>query len=329
MKFVLLKRRLLRWLCSWLVLGPVPVAWAEGGLISVKPVVEISNQQAEIQLGDLMEMRGVSAESAEAIARVRLADAPGFGETRTFTDVGLQQVIRNHLDVITQRTGEQIALRIPSRVKVMRKTFHLRPEEVETEFKKQLQSLCDECSFEIKGLTLPLIGAKVPEGASWKINIRSEVPRGNFSLPLEVQHPDGTRRVYWMTGSISVRQKVPVLSRAAQIGERLNPEDYSLQEKDVTFATDIPARETEIVSSVVARQLAGGQIIWRSQLRREMAVKGGDPVKVFAGTEEWQITMEGVAQGGGYVGDLVRVKIPRTQKVVSGLIREKGLVEVH
>jgi flagella basal body P-ring formation protein FlgA len=39
--------------------------------------------------------------------------------------------------------------------------------------------------------------------------------------------------------------------------------------------------------------------------------------------------IDGVAQNSAYIGDTVKVKIPRTQKMISGLLTEKGIVEVR
>jgi flagella basal body P-ring formation protein FlgA len=91
----------------------------------------------------------------------------------------------------------------------------------------------------------------------------------------------------------------------------------------------MPAGLTDRQTSVAARELGAGQFIGRNELRRELAVKNGDIVKVVAGSAEWQITIDGVAQGSGYLGDTVNVKIPRTAKLVSGTLKERGLVEVR
>ncbi|MES2854315.1 MAG: flagellar basal body P-ring formation chaperone FlgA, partial [Bdellovibrionota bacterium] len=105
--------------------------------------------------------------------------------------------------------------------------------------------------------------------------------------------------------------------------------DFTLTSRDVTFTNDVAAGSADFESSVAARQLPAGQVVWRSVLRREVAIKYGDVVKVIAGTPDWEVTMDGVSQVSGYIGDNVRVKIPRTQKIVSGILKEKGRVEVQ
>lgn len=297
--------------------------------VQVKSVVEVDGEAPEITLGDLIVARGVSEKRLETLRKIRLADTPAPGESRNFTDVGIEQVFRSHLSSMEGAGAETINLRVPARVTVVRKSFRLRPAEVETALKQELGEICNDCFFEVSNLVLPAVQPTLGSGSKWRLRVRPELPKGNFSVPLEVENEDGTKRSYWITGSIVVRKNVPVASRGLSTGERLQAEDFTLQMKDVTFATDVPPTREEIASSVLSRPINAGQILWRSGLRREMAVKSGDAVKVTAGSEEWQISIDGVAQSNGYIGDLVKVKIPRTQKMISGLLTERGIVEVR
>jgi flagella basal body P-ring formation protein FlgA len=302
-------------------------------VIQVKSVVEVDGTKPEIFLGDLVVAHGVSDNALEAIKNVRLADTPKAGESRSFTSMGLEQIFRQHLRDHEAQSGEKISLRIPTRVTVVRKSFKLLPEEVQAELKSQMKEFCADCSFEISNFQLPTLSTTVSNGSSWAVKLRHEMPKGSFSLPVEVTNEDASKRVYWITGSVAISKKVPVAARAMQAGERLQPQDFTMQTKDITFSTDTAASEAELSSTVAARQISAGQIVWRSLLRREMAVKNGDIVKVIAGDASgnggWQVMIDGVAQGSGYIGDLINVKIPRTQKLLSGLLTEKGIVEVR
>ena len=330
------------WLAGWLPLGSAVASPLEGGVIQVKSVAEITPAKAppgvaealqqpvdEITLGDLIVARGVSPEALEKLQRVRLADVPSPGESRSFTGLGLEQIFRPLLREIETKTGEKINLRVPARVIVMRKSFRLLPTDVDRELKKSLAELCRDCQFEITSLSLPVVPANISAGSTWSIHLKQEMPHGSFSVPLDVANEDGSRRTYWITGSVVITKKVPVASRSLNAGERVNDEDYTIESRDVTFASDVAPAPADFKTSLMSRAIAAGQVIWRSALRREMAVKNGDVVKVLAGADGWQISIDGIAQSAGYIGDTVNVKIPRTQKLVSGLLTEKGVVEVH
>lgn len=299
-------------------------------MIQVKSVIEVDGSKPDITLGDLIVTRGFSHDVVDAIGSVRLADAPNAGEARSFTELGLLQIIRARLQSIKRPVDmANVVLRVPSRVTVTRKKFRLGHEEVKKEMLTRFQSLCTDCQFEISGLSLPAIDLKAHAGSSWRIRFRNELPKGSFSLPLDVTRADGSSQTFWIAGTLTVLRRVPVASRSLMSGEKLSSVDFTMSLKDVTFAHDVPADDQEITESVAARAIGAGQIIWRNQIRRPMAVQSGEPVKVVAGTEDWQISIDGVSQMAGHIGESIRVRIPRTQKVISGLLKEKGIVEVR
>jgi flagella basal body P-ring formation protein FlgA len=297
--------------------------------IRIRPVVEIDSNDPDITFADLVVSHGLETKLVEALKEVRLADSPKAGETRTFTDLGLMEAFRPHIKAISESIHKTVSLSAPARVKVSRKSFHLSPGLVEEELRKEFSLLCSDCKFDFSGVSVPVVPNSVPSTAQWKIRMRSDLPKGSFSLPLDVSIADVPTKTYWVTGTVAIYRQTPVASHSLNVGDRLQPEDFSMQKKDVTFATDAPASASETATSVVGRPVSAGQVIWRGNLRRESAVKLGDVVRVIAGNNEWQVTIDGVAQNAGYIGDFVKVKIPRTQKVISGLLKEKGLVEVQ
>lgn len=297
-------------------------------IVQVKPVVEVEANHPSVMLSDIIVPRGLSRTAIEELGVVRLADTPRAGESRSFSESGLRDIFNPYLEAIHLKTGETFSLRMPSRVVVMVRKPKITASEVEKALLAKFKEVCVDCSFEIANLNLPLIPAEEVSDR-WQIKAGPELPKGGFSIPLEIPKGDYQKRVYWINGSVVVRKLVPVASRELAQGEHLAPGDFTVQLKEVTFATDVAANDIDIKSSVLSRALPAGQIIWRSTLRKELAVKFGDAVKVMAGTEQWQITVDGIAQGSGYVGDLIRVKIPRTQKLISGMLTEKGLVEVR
>lgn len=307
--------------------------------IHVKSVVEIEGKKDSITLGDLIVAHGLKASAVNSLLGVRLADAPHPGESRSFSDVGLTETIRAQLRLIAQNDSDpesaalvgRVEVRVPSRVTVIRKIFKLTPSGVETELRAQWQKqkLCDDCQVEILGLSIPLIDVKANADASWKLRVGTEMPKGSFSVPLDVTNSKGRTQTFWVTGTAVVKRRVPVASRALMMGEKISLQDFTIQTKDVTFSHDVAASEADITSSVVGRSLSAGQIITRSALRRELAVKHGDTVKLVAGNDDWQISIDGVVQASGYIGDLIRVKIPRTQKVVTGMLKDNRIVEVR
>jgi flagella basal body P-ring formation protein FlgA len=298
-------------------------------VIQVRSVVEVDGRHPQIVLGDVMIAREVSPSTIEALSSIRLADTPRPGESRVFSSLAIEQIFRQRLREISSSEAAQISLRIPTRVTVVRKSFRLNAADVEAALLEQLKGFCVDCVFEIGKLSLPALPTNIPLGSTWAVHLRHELPRGNFSIPLEVVNEDSSKRTYWITGILSINKKVPVAARAFSPGERIAAQDFTIQFRDVTFATDVSPGEPEMNTSVTARGIAAGEIIWRSAIRKENAVKYGDMVRVSAGADGWQISVDGVAQGAGSIGDVVNVKVNRTQKLISGTVIDKGMIEVR
>lgn len=297
--------------------------------VSVKPAVEVEGTQAEIALSDIVVANGLSRTAIEKFRAIRLSDAPKPGEVRSFTRSTLEAAIQPELDAVSAATGEKFELKLPSRVTITKKKFRLGKDEIQAELVNQFKSQCADCEIQISNLSLPMIGTNFAPETQWSIRSRPDLPKGSFSIPIEIVQSSKPAQTYWISGQVSIRKPVSVAAREIAIGERVQSQDLIVQMKDVTFATDVPVSEADLTAGVAARQIAAGQIVFRSSIRKELAVRNGDSVKVSAGSANWQITLEGISQTSGYVGDTVRVKIPSTQKLVSGLLKEKGVVEVQ
>ncbi|HVK62481.1 MAG TPA: flagellar basal body P-ring formation chaperone FlgA [Bdellovibrionales bacterium] len=302
---------------------------ATASVVFVKAAVEIDPGKSDITLADLVVSRDLSKTAQEKFRDVRLADAPPVGETRTFTDLGLIELFAPPLAAIEAATGEKLQIKYPSRVTISKKRQNrFGREAVEKEILNHLRAQCADCVVTISALNVPP-SANVPVDASWNIRVRSEIPKGSFSYPVEVNAPNGSQKTLWVSGQVVVQKYVSVATQAIAIGQKIQEQDIATELRDITYSNDASADISDLSSSVAARQLAAGQVIWKSSLRREVAIKQGDVVKVVAGSSDWEVIMDGVAQGSGYIGENVRVKIPRTQKIVSGILKEKGRVEVQ
>jgi flagella basal body P-ring formation protein FlgA len=304
----------------------VPHALAE-------PTIEVRSQtelgsQAVITVGDIANFSGFAEDEIRTLKTVRLGDAPGNGEVRTFTNLGLSQILRSHLQDVQEAMKEKIVLLIPSQVKISKRVLKIEQKAVEAEMRKQLKSLCDDCEFDIASLSMPAIASDMPANSTWKISLKAHLPKGSFSVPLEIQGENNLHRMYWISGVLQVRKLVPVAKRLLNTDEKLQTDDIAFEMRDITYLSDTPANQEDLKSAYMARGIAADQIIARSFLRRESAMRFGENVKVVAGNQDWQVSVEGIAQQNAYIGDTVKVKISRSQKMVSGVLVSKGTVEV-
>lgn len=292
--------------------------------ITVKAAVEVGEQEA-ITLGDLASFEGFSLARTKELQAVPLADAPQAGEQRVFTNHGLAQTFRSYVG--SDEAGEKVFFSIPSRIVISRKEMKLDEITVKQTIVEQLKVVCSSCEFKIERVALPLVNNLTAQ-SKWSVKVRNELPKGTFSYPLEVKN-QSEAQTYWVTGNISILKHALVAKRNIGIGEQIAEGDYADQLRDITYLHDSIAEPSDLVGSVAARGISAEQVIGRTFLKREAAFKFGDVVKVISGNESWQISIDGVAQQAASVGETARVKIPRTQKLLSGVVVAKGVIEVR
>ena len=250
--------------------------------VQVKAKVEIDSQ-TEILLRDIVELQDVPEAVAAELNKVKLADAPKRGESRYFTDLGITQILRQHLRGAEERMGHRLILVVPARITVTRKSMRLKENEVRAEIVRQLHQVCEECEFDIVQLSLPAIDPSMPEGSTWHVKVRPELPKGNFSFPVEIRHDDSTKRILWVSGNLVIRKKVPVAKRLLSLGEILAETDYAVERRDISYETDSPATVAELNAATITRAIFAGQMIPRSAVRRQAMIRSGEPVQVIAG----------------------------------------------
>ena len=63
--------------------------------------------------------------------------------------------------------------------------------------------------------------------------------------------------------------------------------------------------------------------------KAEVQAKRGQIVKGTLGDDDFQISLNVEAQDSGYIGDVIKVKNLETQKLLSAVIVDKGVVKVQ
>ncbi len=304
-------------------------------LIVIRPAVNLETEDAGVEhdltLADIVDTATISKDDRETVMRhlkaVAITDRPKIGEERAFTQEGLEAVV-GEAGRRLEAAGYTVEWKIPRRSHIVRKTNFTRETVV-----KQLQATfgerCGGCEVIVRRLDLPSVtGLKIQ---SWRLNARAEKPRGSFAVPVEIdlEGPNSVRKTMMLTGMVEFYSDVPVATRAIQASEKFSLSDYKIERRNITFGFDAPASTVDIENSVAARSLSIGEALWKSSLRREQLVRFGDPVRVQVGGDTWSVTSDGIAQGPAAIGEAVRVKVGKTQKLVSGILKEKGLVEIQ
>lgn len=297
-------------------------AFAAKAKMDVLAQVYVENEQ--IFLNDITKTENLSPELQAKLNAIVIGDAPKEGEIRRFSSYAISEIIRYNL----RSDLPQIALKIPSEIKVSRKGTDLTPDEVKSRMITWVQSTCAPCEVDIQSLRLQNPG-KLDASITWSVSNSQIIPRGNFNIALDLYKNNNFLRKIYVQGNLRISKEVPVVKRTLQYGERIQRDDVSFEKRDITFNREnIPTPE-ELYGSEIAGSISTNQIIWTRNLKRKMALTRGAPVQVTVQNQGWKIHITGISQDNGYIGDTVKVLNPATKKIIVGVINANGMVEVR
>lgn len=290
-------------------------------VLRIRPLVVV-RPGSEVKLSQLADLQSVSPDMRQRMQSIAISRAPALGEKQVITSANLTDLLRDIVTGEKKRSGHSVHVILPKAVVIETAQREMSPELVLQELTEAWQPLCLDCQLEISALSLP----KVDNIRDWSLKLSSEVPRGTFSVPVELVRQDGSTLPAWITGRLATKRKVPVAKRLVNLGERIQPQDVAWEYRDTSFAYDgIPTAE-EISGRHAKQGLRAGDVLWRGVLEREVAIRRGELVQVRSGSSQWEVSISVVAQQDAFIGDVVTLKNPKTNAVFVGEVKGQGEV---
>ncbi|QLY25921.1 flagellar basal body P-ring formation chaperone FlgA [Bdellovibrio sp. KM01] len=289
--------------------------------ISIPATVEIS-QRPLLRLGDVAVVKGANESLVAQIESIVIReDARELLISQKLEAKEVLTILKNEMENNEDFRNSKPAFRIPSVVKVEFAKSPVSRQEVERKITNYLTARCADCEYKITIQSTPN-----PANRAWDLDMSQLSTKGGFLLPVR----DGdSRQIKWISGTIRVSKLTPVTTKLISQGERVNSQDLQMQMVDVTFAKDSGLRIEDANGQLAARALPVGTPVWASDLKREPAAKRGQIVKAIIGDDTFEVSVNVQAEDTGYIGDLIKVKNLETQKVLSAIIAEKGVVKLQ
>lgn len=129
--------------------------------------------------------------------------------------------------------------------------------------------------------------------------------------------------------TVTASQAVPVTTRTLRRGELLTADDVSLMEQPLH---QLPAGYFEEVSEVIGqettRNIQAGSTLTQAMLAAPKMIKRGQQVTLIAGSDSFEVRMNGKALSDAAVGDRLRVENLSSKKIVEGIVNNAGEVVV-
>lgn len=149
---------------------------------------------------------------------------------------------------------------------------------------------------------------------------------GNLSVQAKCPAPGG-----WsihVPAQVMVYRQIPVAARTITRGERVNASHLSNNLVNVSSIRQGYALSSEdIIGKEAKRNIAQGEAFKSSSLDSPTAIKRGESVTLQAQAGAIKVLSSGVALADGRIGQKIRVKNSSSERIVTGIVVNQGLVE--
>jgi flagella basal body P-ring formation protein FlgA len=280
---------------------------------------------SEVKLSQIVDSRGLSEDGRKQMDSITLSLGPADGERQELAESNVSAAIRPIVANERRRSSGRVHVVIPKSVVIDTRKRVILEDAVRMEIMQTWQPLCSDCRLEIEALSLP----KISGIRDWTMKMKAELPKGSFSIPVEIIRENGSMSIAWISGRLMTKRQMPVAKRMLNMGERVQVNDVTWEWRDTSYAFDgIPGQE-ELVGKLMKQGVRSGDPIWRGMIAKDKAIRRGDLVTVRSGDGIWEVSMQVQAQGDAYIGDIVNMKHPKTNAILVGQVTAIGEVELR
>ncbi len=291
-----------------------------------RTVIEFSSeiyvsQKNKYTLYDLTEIRAAGAEQLEELKQITFdflpfAIDPGVQRGSAKHNLSQKEVV-HLLRQNPMFQSSKYHLKIPQEL-----VIHVFPEkilaiEVERKIKNQLVSLCSDCKFKVSLSKMPLV-----KSSEWQIDFSQLKDRGAFLLSIMGE-------ATWVSGFVKTEKPVLVAQRDIRLGEEIRAKDFTIESIDITYAKDYFTSHEQIDNAQATAHISAFSLLSSRQIKKKPDVVRGQQVQIMIGDEQLQVSTSAVSEQEGVVGEMIRLKLPGSQKFITGEVVNKGVVKIQ
>lgn len=297
---------------------------AAEAMLRVRPHIVVS-PNSDVKLSQLVDAQGLSTALQTTMDSISLSVAPAYGEKQELANANITSILRPLIQDERDRTKKSFHVVIPKVVVIDTVKRTMDPDMVRAELAQAWQPLCSGCQLEIEGLSLP----KIDTVRDWTLRLKAELPRGSFSVPVDLVRENGSTSPAWISGRLVIKRKVPVAKKILNFNERVTEQDFNWEYRDTSFSIDGIPEADELAGKHLKQGLRADDILWRGMLEKEKAVRRGDMVQLKSSEGPWEVSMSVVAQQDAFVGDVINLKNPKTNNILMGQVVGQGQAELR
>lgn len=281
---------------------------------------EVSNT-AVISVFQVAEMKNLSGVAFSEIAKMPLVESVEEQESVLLSGEEVSKKLRELVKRSEVLKKINPSFLIPSEIRIQIRKDGVSKAEVERSVKNLTSERCHPCTVKVQVNSVPAV-----KGFSWNIDWDQEIKSGSFMIPVRESRGFSNK---WITGTLRVFKNVPVARKLIRFNERIQAEDIEVFEADITYLKEDAPESSQVVGLLANRTLAPKTPVLLSDLKREPAARRGQIVKALVGDQEFEVSIQASVEENGFIGDVIKIKNPETQKSMSAIVVDKGVVKVQ
>ena len=184
-----------------------------------------------------------------------------------------------------------------------------------------------EITFIPESLPLPF---EIHTGTlSWDVIPSSPEIIGSSRFSIIFKVDNKVRKNFSVRGHTKAITAVVTAARRIKYGEIITPENVSVADRDISMAQSYSKTLSEVIGSVVKRNIKQGSVIGPDAVEQPHVVKKGELVKIVVNHSGLVLTATGIAKSNGRLDEVIRVKNTNSNKLIYCRVQAPGLVEVR
>lgn len=280
----------------------------------------------QVRLGDVASVSAADINDNEAVIALKrmviaTSPAPGAALTLNATRI-IDQLKEQGVDF------KSVGYRLPRTIRVERAARPVTEAEISAAIEETLRTegrdaVIRRLHYKPERYVVPGIAALSAGSLGG-----AQYGRQAFQITVEVAEAN-FRSKFDVDVELDEWHEIPVARRALNRGSVVTgPDVVKARLKASAIPKDAALGKDGIIGHALSQDLRTGEVFRRSKLSIPPVIKAGDPVTMVYRSSLIEATARGVALADGVVGDEIRVKNSRSNKVILGRIIEAGLVGV-
>ncbi len=161
----------------------------------------------------------------------------------------------------------------------------------------------------------------------WQYNLTRTLQAGRNGIEISCDSPRWKQN---FAVQLHIYKEIAVLAKSANAGQKLNAQDITFIRHDIGASSkDFYTKPSQIIGQQLKRNFKVGTLLTTDMLEPPLLIKRNDMVSIVLIRPGIKIESKGIALESGQLGQRIQVRNIRSERVVTAIVKEQGLVEIN